>query len=210
MAEYRLSLRARADLLDIYSFSQANFGQYQADAYHAGFERTFGLLADFPGIGVSADELVPGYRRFRFQSHYIFYFLHRGKELHFYSRADPRAPRPPSSLVRINRGIRPKKLLVRGIADAFLAPLQDGVAQKGDGLRQKFCLVRRHGRQDEVGEALRHLGSDLDDVGVFRPRSLDVFLHEVVDVAVKAIGHDITPPRAATHGLGRTFSTFPP
>ena len=55
MAEYRLSLRARADLLDIYAFSEAKFGRYQAEAYHAGFERTFGLLADFPGIGTSAD-----------------------------------------------------------------------------------------------------------------------------------------------------------
>jgi len=73
VAEYRLSLRARADLLDIYAFSEAKFGRYQAEAYHAGFERTFGLLADFPGIGTSADELVSGYRRFRFQSHYIFY-----------------------------------------------------------------------------------------------------------------------------------------
>ena len=73
MAEFRLSLRAHADLLDIYAFTDAKFGRYQAEAYHAGFERTFGLLADFPGIGTSADELVPGYRRFRFQSHYIFY-----------------------------------------------------------------------------------------------------------------------------------------
>jgi toxin ParE1/3/4 len=73
VAEYRLSLRARSDLLNIYAFSDARFGRYQADAYHAGFERTFGLLADFPGIGTSADELVAGYRRFRFQSHYIFY-----------------------------------------------------------------------------------------------------------------------------------------
>ena len=73
MAEYRLSLRARSDLLNIYAFSDAKFGRYQADAYHAGFERTFGLLADFPGIGTNSDELVAGYRRFRFQAHYIFY-----------------------------------------------------------------------------------------------------------------------------------------
>jgi toxin ParE1/3/4 len=73
VADYRLSLRARSDLLNIYAFSEAKFGRYQADAYHAGFERTFSLLADFPGIGTAADELVAGYRRFRFQSHYIFY-----------------------------------------------------------------------------------------------------------------------------------------
>lgn len=73
MAEYRLSVRAQDDVLSIYAFSEAKFGRYQAEAYHAGLERTFGLLADFAGIGTTADELVAGYRRFRFQSHYIFY-----------------------------------------------------------------------------------------------------------------------------------------
>jgi toxin ParE1/3/4 len=73
VAEYRLSVRARADLLNIYAFSDAKFGRYQAEAYHAGLERTFGLLADFPGIGTASDEIVAGYRRFRFQSHYVFY-----------------------------------------------------------------------------------------------------------------------------------------
>jgi toxin ParE1/3/4 len=73
VSEYRLSVRARADLINIYAFTQARFGRYQAEAYHAGLERTFSLLAEFPGIGVSAEELVAGYRRFRFQSHYVFY-----------------------------------------------------------------------------------------------------------------------------------------
>lgn len=73
MANYRLSFRARNDILAIYSFTEEKFGAYQADAYHAGLERTFGLLADFQRIGASADELAAGYRRFRFQSHYIFY-----------------------------------------------------------------------------------------------------------------------------------------
>ena len=73
MAEYRLSVRARLQLLDIYEFTTAIFGQYQAEAYHAGLERTFSLLADFPRIGQLVDELGTGHRRFRFQSHYIFY-----------------------------------------------------------------------------------------------------------------------------------------
>ena len=68
MAEYRLSLRTEANLFDIYAFAEA---KYQADAYHAGFERIFSLLADFPRIGTPCDELVAGYRRFRFQAHYI-------------------------------------------------------------------------------------------------------------------------------------------
>src|ERR1700761_8753758 len=73
MAEYRLSIRARSQLLDIYEFTAATFGSYQAEAYHAGLDRSFGLLADFPRIGQAVDELASGLRRFRFQSHNIFY-----------------------------------------------------------------------------------------------------------------------------------------
>lgn len=73
VAEFRVSERARADLIDIYEYTAATFGQYQAEAYYAGLERTFGLIADFPQIGPAVDELASGYRRFRFQSHLIFY-----------------------------------------------------------------------------------------------------------------------------------------
>ena len=75
MAEYRLSVRARSQLIDIYEFTAATFGSYQAEAYHAGLERTFGLLADFPRIGQQVDELAMGHRRFRFQAHSIFYTI---------------------------------------------------------------------------------------------------------------------------------------
>jgi toxin ParE1/3/4 len=73
MAEYHLSVRARSQLIDIYELTAVTFGAYQAEAYHAGLERTFGLLADFPRIGHRVDELAVGHRRFRFQSHNIFY-----------------------------------------------------------------------------------------------------------------------------------------
>lgn len=73
MSAYRLSRKARADLIDIYTFTDQQFGRYQADAYHAGLERTFGLLAEFPDIGIDAAEFVPRHRRFRFQSHHVFY-----------------------------------------------------------------------------------------------------------------------------------------
>jgi toxin ParE1/3/4 len=73
VASFHLSAQAEAELIAIYDYSEASFGRYQAEAYFSGLERTFGLLADFPGIGQSADHIAPGYRRFRFQSHYIFY-----------------------------------------------------------------------------------------------------------------------------------------
>jgi len=92
MAKYRLSARARLQLLDIYEFTAVTFGKYQAEAYHAGLERTFDLLADFPRIGQSVDELAPRHRRFQFQSHNIFYteeptyvliraIYHRGQDM---------------------------------------------------------------------------------------------------------------------------------
>jgi toxin ParE1/3/4 len=58
MAEYRLTDRARADLIDIYDFTESRFGAYQADAYYAGLIRSFGLVADFPLIGQPVDELA--------------------------------------------------------------------------------------------------------------------------------------------------------
>ena len=47
MAEYKLAQRARADLIDIYDFTEGRFGAYQAEAYHAGLVRSFGLLPIF-------------------------------------------------------------------------------------------------------------------------------------------------------------------
>jgi len=73
VASYRITSRARANLIGIFDYTEANFGAYQAEAYYAGLIRSFGLLADFPAIGQRADELREGLRRFRFQSHIIFY-----------------------------------------------------------------------------------------------------------------------------------------
>ena len=73
MGKFRVSLRARGQLIDVYAYTAERFGPYQAEAYYAGLERTFGLLADFPRIGQPVDELAQGHRRFRFQAHYIFY-----------------------------------------------------------------------------------------------------------------------------------------
>jgi len=73
MPSFRIAAAARRDLLHIYDFSSDTFGKYQADAYFAGLDRAFSLIADFPRIGTRVDVLRTGYRRFRFQSHYIFY-----------------------------------------------------------------------------------------------------------------------------------------
>jgi toxin ParE1/3/4 len=41
----------------VYDYTEETFGAYQAEAYHAGLERTFDLLANFPLIGRPADEI---------------------------------------------------------------------------------------------------------------------------------------------------------
>lgn len=76
MSSYRLSVRAERQLIEIYIATDEAFGRLQADAHHAGFEKLFELIAAFPGIGRSADELKHGYRRYRHQAHYIFYTIH--------------------------------------------------------------------------------------------------------------------------------------
>jgi toxin ParE1/3/4 len=73
MAEYKLSQRAADNLAEIYASTELNFGRYQADAYIAGFDHIFELLAQFPHMGREANDLRAGFRRFRFQSHSIFY-----------------------------------------------------------------------------------------------------------------------------------------
>jgi len=89
MGIYRLSPQARNQIRDIGRFSKRRFGVYHAKAYRAGLERTFGLLADFPKMGVAADELLIGVRRFRFQSHIIFYTEDGGDILKCPSRIPP-------------------------------------------------------------------------------------------------------------------------
>ena len=77
MPDYNLSERARDKLLDIYDYTQSKFSTYQADAYQAGFEAAFQLLAKFPGISRYADEIRANYRRYRYQSHYLFHARRR-------------------------------------------------------------------------------------------------------------------------------------
>lgn len=92
MSRYRIAAAARLRLLEIYDYSRRTFGEYQAEAYQAGIGRTFGLLADFPKIGTPVDELRPGYRRYRFQSHYI--FCNGGSGRHRDPHDPPRLAKP--------------------------------------------------------------------------------------------------------------------
>ncbi|MDX2259284.1 MAG: type II toxin-antitoxin system RelE/ParE family toxin [Hyphomicrobiaceae bacterium] len=70
---YRLSKLADAAIVDIVAYTDASFGDLQTQAYLAGLKASFELICQFPGIGVAAFEIKPTWRRYRYQSHYLFY-----------------------------------------------------------------------------------------------------------------------------------------
>src|SRR3954465_6709514 len=57
-------------------------------------------------------------------------------------------------------------------------------------MRQEAAAILLGREQNQIGHALRHHGRDLDQI--VGP-ALDVLSHEVVDVAVQAIGHRVLP-----------------
>ncbi|WP_244286748.1 type II toxin-antitoxin system RelE/ParE family toxin [Caulobacter radicis] len=59
---YRLSRRARDDLVDIYIEGVRAFGRQQAERYHAGLEEVFGFLEAFPRAAPERSGITPPVR----------------------------------------------------------------------------------------------------------------------------------------------------
>ena len=76
MSEYRLTSTAIRHIDEISDYSAERFGEVQTDAYMEGLKRAFGLLADFPKMGMAAFELRPKLRRFVYGSHVVFHTPH--------------------------------------------------------------------------------------------------------------------------------------
>lgn len=91
---YRISKTAARQLAEIVDFTDQAFGVLQTDAYIAGLKHSFELIAEFPGAGVAAFEIKQGWRRHRFQSHYIFYSSLSGQVL-------------IEAIVHVRRSLRP-------------------------------------------------------------------------------------------------------
>jgi len=70
---YELSQAAAQDIEAILDRSIIDFGPIQTERYFESLSRCLGLLGENPGMGGTADEIRPGYRRFGHQSHVIFY-----------------------------------------------------------------------------------------------------------------------------------------
>lgn len=73
MAEYQLSRRAGADLVEIAVYSIENFGIRKAREYRANLFRAFETLAAQPLSGTECGHLRRGVRRLAHERHVIYY-----------------------------------------------------------------------------------------------------------------------------------------
>lgn len=73
MPPFLLTAAARKDILDIGRFTAEKRGKRQRDRYLKQLDNAFKLLARQPDIGLDADDIKPGYKKFSEGSHLIFY-----------------------------------------------------------------------------------------------------------------------------------------
>jgi len=71
--KYQFTDEAAKDIEEILEYSVMNFGPEQAQHYFEALKECIDLLADNPRMGRSAEEILPDYLRFPFESHMIFY-----------------------------------------------------------------------------------------------------------------------------------------
>lgn len=67
---YRLTRRAKADIVSIYNYTVDNFGHVQADVYLGGLDAVFEILCDQPKLG---REIAPVRHRHIHRQHAILY-----------------------------------------------------------------------------------------------------------------------------------------
>ena len=72
---YRTTRQADQDIIDIYLWGCREFGQPQAERYHAGLAGTLDLLADNPRISRERTEFSPPVRLHPYELHIIVYLL---------------------------------------------------------------------------------------------------------------------------------------
>jgi toxin ParE1/3/4 len=70
-----LRREARLDLDNIDTFSREAFGNEKADTYMAEFARAFGLISEYPEIGVAFRSRKVPLRSYPAGSHRIFYYF---------------------------------------------------------------------------------------------------------------------------------------
>jgi toxin ParE1/3/4 len=73
VALFRFSRRAEADLLSIGAYTLRTWGENQAVRYLADLEACCRMLADYPALGRTCDDVRPGLRRMESGRHVVFF-----------------------------------------------------------------------------------------------------------------------------------------
>ena len=71
--KYQLTEEAVRDVEEILVYSANSFGIAQTEHYFEALKECIELLANNPNIGYSAEDILPEYLRFPYESHVIFY-----------------------------------------------------------------------------------------------------------------------------------------
>jgi toxin ParE1/3/4 len=77
---YSLSPLARLDLEDIWTYTRKQWSRRQADAYVRQVVDAFAGLAEGRHVGMPAEDIRPGYRKYWVGAHVIF-FRHRERDI---------------------------------------------------------------------------------------------------------------------------------
>ncbi len=73
MPTYKLSIKARFDLGQIWDYTEQNWSTSRADKYILEFKKCCQYLITNPKIGKSNLHIIKGGKRYIFKSHMIFY-----------------------------------------------------------------------------------------------------------------------------------------
>ncbi|XSG86148.1 MAG: type II toxin-antitoxin system RelE/ParE family toxin [Methylohalobius sp. ZOD2] len=79
MHEIRKRASAEEDLIGIWSYTFAQWGPQQADAYLDRLAQEIAIIAENPLIGVNCDSIRLGYRRFQVKHHMVYYRVQPGQ-----------------------------------------------------------------------------------------------------------------------------------
>ncbi len=71
--KYQLTEEADRDVEEILAYSVKSFGVVQTQHYFVALKECIELLADNPNMGHSAEDILPEYLCFPYESHIIFY-----------------------------------------------------------------------------------------------------------------------------------------
>ena len=74
-ARYRVTPRAKRDLVEIARYTLKTWGAERRDAYLGDLERRFAWLSENPRLGRRRDDVAPGYLSFPQGAHVIFYVV---------------------------------------------------------------------------------------------------------------------------------------